>query len=253
MVWAATAEEANPPVPPTLNSLQHQLDELREGQRLLAEELREIKELLKGSASRKEVAPIPDTPAVITQNIRGEPFRGDPSARVAIVEYSDFNCSYCSRYSTNVYPQIARDFIASGKVRYLFRDLPDRADADSFVKAQAARCAGEQGKFWEMHDWLFQHPGPFSNDGQAIGEAAAGLGLDASLLKVCLQSGRYTAPIQRIALDAQRFGLHGTPSFLIGRLSDNGDVLWATRVVHGAETYEEFRTNLVEFIPGATK
>ena len=69
--------------------------------------------------------------------------------------YSDFDCSFCAKYVHEVYPLIAENYIKTGKIKYFFRDLPAPRDTNAFLKAQAARCAGEQGKFWEMHDWLF--------------------------------------------------------------------------------------------------
>lgn len=246
------AEPAQPPQA-TAESLQRQIEELRQGQKLLLDELRELKELVRAGPERREVAAIAEPQPVITQNVRGEPFRGNASARVAIIEYSDFNCSFCANYATNVFPQIQRDFVATGKVRYLFRDLPERGDPDSMAKAQAARCAWEQGKFWEMHDRLFASPEPLLNDEAAADRHAEALGMDAAKFKACLKSGRHAAAIRRVSTDAQRFGLHGTPSFLIGKTSEDGNVVWATKTALGAESYETIRTNLEEFFAPAKK
>ncbi len=235
--------------PATLESLQQQVEELKVVQGQLVEEIQELKRLVQESNPIHPVAAIPEAPAVISQNIRGEPFRGSSEARVAILEYSDFNCSFCNRFATNVYPHLERDFIRTGKVKYLFRDLPDKLDPDSLIKAQAARCAGEQDRFWEAHDHFFTDPTPLLKNPGATEQFARALHLDVGKVQQCLQSGRYAGPIARVAADAKRFGLHGTPSFLIGRLSENGEVIWATKIVHGADSYGDFRANLTEFFP----
>ena len=246
VAWVCPVQSAPPA---TLESLQQQVEELKVVQGQLVEEIQELKRLVQELNPIHPVAAIPEAPPVISQNIRGEPFRGSAEARVAILEYSDFNCSFCNRFATNVYPQLERDYIRTGKVKYLFRDLPDKLDPDSLVKAQAARCAGEQDRFWEAHDRFFANPAPLLKNSGATEQFAQALHLDVEKVQQCLQSGRYAGPIARITADAKRFGLHGTPSFLIGRLSENGEVIWATKIVHGADTYEDFRANLTEFFP----
>src|SRR5260221_459521 len=84
--------------------------------------------------------------------VHGEPFRSDAHARVAIIEYSDFECPLCRQFARDVYPLIDAAYIHSGKVKYFFRDLPLPMHPHALPAARAARCAGEQGKFWEMHD-----------------------------------------------------------------------------------------------------
>lgn len=184
----------------------------------------------------------------MVQNVRGEPFRGSTNTQVAIIEYSDFNCSFCAKYATNLYPQLDRDYVRTGKVRYFFHDLPDRLDDDSLTKAQVARCAGEQGKFWEMHDRLFEDLAPLHKNPEAVERHALALGLDATKINACLQSGRYLAPIKRSSEDARRFGMTGTPSFLLGRMSESGEVVWGTKVILGAESYEALQAELEEFL-----
>jgi protein-disulfide isomerase len=250
LLIAARCVVAAPPAPAaeSVETLQRQIDELRHGQEQLLGAMAELREQLKALSDRHETAALPEAPPVIVQNIRGEPFRGDPSARVAVIEYSDFNCSYCNRFVTNVFPQIDREWIQTGRIRWLFRDLPESGDKDSQYKAQAARCAWDQGKFWEMHDRLFQSPGPLLDNPAALATHAQALQLDLQKLSACLKTEKWSGPIRRISANARQFGLHGTPSFLIGRLNESGEVLNATKVVVGAESFAEFRTNLDEFV-----
>lgn len=243
-------------LPATLESLRRELAELKEGQRQLAEQLQAIRKLLEAPPEVQAIAPIstpPPIPPVITQNVRGEPYRGAESATVAMIEYSDFNCSHCAAYATNIFPSLDRDYIQTGKIRYLFRDLPDRLDSDSLTKAQAARCAGEQGKFWEMHDRFFQHKEPLLNNPGGLVDHANALGLDPVNLNVCIESSRYAPAIQMVSSDAKRFGMHGTPSFLMGRLTSDGNVINGTRVMTGAESYEALKAALDEVIAESAK
>ena len=232
---------------PTLKSLQAEVEQLKEGQRQLSEQVEALRQELAGRPPKIPLKPEVHPPPVITQRIQGEPFRGSESARVAIIEYSDFNCSYCAKYATNIFPLLEKEFIQTGKVRYLFRDFPDAQDPDSLVKSQVARCVAEQGKFWEMHDRFFRESLPILDHPEVLVDHARALGFDAVQVSDCVKSGRYLPPIRQLAQAAKRFGVHGTPTFLIGRLSDDGNVLDGTRLITGAETYESLQTVLKEF------
>lgn len=234
--------------PVTLESLSRQLESMESRQSELAARLEALEHRPPTSGDFHPVLPLHDHPAVITLNVHGEPFRGSDSARFAIIEYSDFNCSFCARYVTNIYPALERDYIRTGKVRYLFHDLPDRLDPDSLEKARVARCAGLQGKFWEMHDRLFARPLPVLDHPEVLEEHALVVGLDAIQLKSCLQNPRLTPFIERIAADARGYGIEGTPAFLVGRLSETGDAVWATKVIVGAESYEALKQELDEVV-----
>ncbi len=232
---------------PTLKSLQAEVEQLKESQRQLIEQVDALRKELAGRPPIIPVKPGVPPPPIITQRIQGEPFRGMESARVAIIEYSDFNCSFCAKYATNIYPLLEKEFIQSGKVRYLFRDFPDSLDPDSLVKAQVARCLVQQGKFWEMHDRFFRESLPVLDHPEVLVDHARALGFDPVQVNECVKSGHFLSAIDQIAKAAKRFGVHGTPSFLIGRLSDDGNVLYGTRLITGAETYESLQTVLKEF------
>ena len=127
MALALSAQDAPKPPPATpSHSVQQQLDELRAGQQRLFHELAEIKKLLRDSSlrtdspARTDFAPKPAPPNVAMVNVFGEPFRGTNSARAAIIEYSDFNCSFCGRYARNIFPRVDAEYVQAGKVRYFF-------------------------------------------------------------------------------------------------------------------------------------
>jgi protein-disulfide isomerase len=246
-VTAAEERSTAPAAAP--DSVQAQLDQLKIGQERLFRELEQIKTLLQDRAERTNGSNKPAIPNVVSANVHGEPFRGTNTARVAVIEYSDFGCSFCGRYARNVFPRVDEDYLKTGKVRYFFRDLPEPHETNSWFKARAARCAGDQGKFWEMHDLFFTSQ---SATGAEVVTLASTLGLDMDQFNECLSSQKYIINIQRSADSARRMGLYGTPAFLIGSLTQDGDFVRVKKVLVGAESYENLKAVLDEMLSGGT-
>jgi protein-disulfide isomerase len=233
---AQPAEEAGAP------SFQQQIDELKLQQQQILRELEDLKALVQGAPKRADYPTRPVPATNITLGVHGELFRGSSNAPLAIIEYSDFECSFCARFATEIYPRIDADYIQTGKVKYFFRDLPAPEHTNSFFKARVARCAGDQGLFWEMHDWLFiQGPKSTAQDIEAEGKA---LGLDIPEFNGCLSNDRFTSNIQRSITGARRMGLQGTPAFLIGILDTEATTVHVAQVLLGADSYEPFRQAL---------
>ena len=230
-------------------SLQRQIDELKEGQQRLLQEVQEIKKLLQERANRTNTSNQPVVPNITSANVRGEPFRGTNTATVAMIEYSDFDCSFCGRYARDIFPKIDQDYVKAGKVRYFFRDLPEPNETNAWFKARAARCAGDQGKFWEMHDLLFAAQ---SASGKDLEDFAQTLSLDSQRFNECLVSEKYLENIQRSADGAKRLGLFGTPAFLIGIVTKDGDFVRVRRVLVGAESYNAIKSVLDEMLASAS-
>ena len=244
-----TAEEpASTKAPENSASIQEQLDELRAGQQRLLNELEQIKAMLQERAGRTNGLNRPGAPNVATANVHGEPFRGTNTARVAIIEYSDFDCTFCGRYARDVFPRVDADYVRSGKVKYYFRDLPEANDTNAWFKARAARCAGDQGKFWEMHDLLFLTQDAKGPDVMALGST---LGLNMPEFNECLAKEKYLINIQRSAAGAKRMGLYGTPAFLIGPLTEDGDFVRVKKVQVGVESYDSLKEILEEMLKAA--
>ncbi len=110
------------------------------------------------------------------------------------------------------------------------------------LAAQAARCAGEQGKFWEMHDLLFAaQPALAATNLTALAQA---LGLDQAQFGACLTSGRFSENIRMSVAGARTIGLHGTPAFLTGTLSEDGNFLRATNILMGVESLEALKASI---------
>jgi protein-disulfide isomerase len=142
--------------------------------------------------------------------------RGNPKAPVVIVEFSDFQCTYCQSVQPTLKNLLTK---YEGRVNLGYRDLPVRdIHPQAQLAAEAARCAGEQGQFWEYHDLLFANQNKLDNPG--LVELARGLKLDEKQFDSCLSSGKYTQKIEEDRQAALRAGVSGTPGFFI-----NGNML----------------------------
>ena len=138
------------------------------------------------------------------------PTRGNPKATVTIVEFSDFQCPYCQR----VRPTMTRlRELYSDRVRFAFRHYPLDFHPQAQKAGEAAACAGEQGKFWEMHDRLWDNPGKLQVDD--LKAHAATLGLAAPEFATCLDSGRFAAAVEGDLRAGQEYGVSGTPAFFV--------------------------------------
>ena len=142
--------------------------------------------------------------------------RGNPKAPVVIVEFSDFQCPYCRSVQPTLKNLLAK---YEGRVSLSYRDLPLRdIHPQAQMAAEASRCAGEQGKFWEYHDLLFENPNKLNREG--LVEQVRGLKLDEKQFDSCLSSGKYKAQVEQDRQLGLRAGLTGTPGFFI-----NGNML----------------------------
>jgi len=206
---------------------------LREDMQEMKKDLAEIKKLLQG-ALKKE----PPAKTSATVGFRGRPTLGQADAPVTIVEFSDYQCPYCKRFSTQVFSQLKRDYIDTGKVRYVFRDFPLKQIHPQAAKAhESAHCAGEQDRYWEMHDVLFQNQKDLSI--LALSLNAEIIGLDVATFESCLEGGQHAAAIQQDIQDGAKAGVRGTPSFIIGK-SRAGDTITGT-IVRGAQPFTKFQ------------
>jgi protein-disulfide isomerase len=125
--------------------MRRDIEALKDGQKAIQKDLEEIKRLLQGRAVADA---LPRDPMSIAK----DPVKGSRSAKVAVIEFSDFQCPFCGRYVKDTLPQLASEYVETGKVKYVFRDYPLNFHKNAFKAAEAAHCAGEQDKFWEMHD-----------------------------------------------------------------------------------------------------
>jgi protein-disulfide isomerase len=143
---------------------------------------------------------------------------GSPEAQVTIVEFTDYQCPFCARHSMETLPSIINELVETGRVYYVLKDLPLDMHPIAPLAATAARCAGEQEAYWEMHDLLFEQQEEWSNasDPTAVmANIAAELELNQADFATCLDSGKYDEVIQANMAEAISYGMTGTPGFFI--------------------------------------
>ncbi len=162
---------------------------------------------------------------------------GSDKAKYAIIEFSDYQCPYCARHSKNVLPRIKKELIDTGLVLYNLRDYPLSFHQAAEGAAIAARCAGEQGQYWDMHAQLFANQGKLSSD--LYHESAKILGLDEAAFNECLKTPKPLQQVQQDLAYGNRLGVTGTPKFYLGKIK--GDAITEVVVISGAQRYSAFK------------
>jgi len=164
---------------------------------------------------------------------------GSLDAQVLIIEFSDLQCSYCARHASQTLPELRRNYIDTGKIRYAARDLPLPMHRHAVPAAVAARCAGEQGKFWEMRQAIYLARGRL--DQEPYAQMAGELGLDVERLEECRRDGRQLEKVRADAALAAAEGISSTPAFVIGRIV--GEEFHGETIV-GAKPYAVFAAKI---------
>jgi protein-disulfide isomerase len=175
-------------------------------------------------------------------SLQGAALKGSPAAKVAVIEYSDFQCPFCARFARETLPQVRKRYVDTGQLLVAFKHLPlERLHPLAMRAAQAAECAGRGGKFWEMHDKLFENQ--IGTDQDALLRSGGAIGLDLSTLVACLQ-GQPDAKIGQDIEEAKALAIRGAPTFMFGTVQSDGRVK-ITKVVSGALSIDEF-ANIVD-------
>jgi protein-disulfide isomerase len=155
-----------------------------------------------------------------------DPTIGPADAPITLIEFSDYQCPYCTKWENEVYPLLLKEY--GSKIRFVYRDLPLTFHGNAQSAAEAADCAGEQGAYWKFHDALFSEKYGLGMD--AYRKYATDLGLDANALVACVEEGRYTEEVKADASFAESIGFGSTPTFFINGIA-----------VVGAQPYETFK------------
>ena len=155
-------------------------------------------------------------PAPVANVVR--PVEGSATAPVTVTEYSDYQCDYCGRWAREVEASFRSTFIATGHVRFEWHDDAWEGQ-ESIDAANAARCAGDQGQFWAMHDLLYRSQGSTANTGaftkDKLRSLGATLGLDTASFNACVDAGTYNRAVQADTASATAAGFSGTPAFSV--------------------------------------
>lgn len=163
--------------------------------------------------------------------------KGNPNAPVVITEWSDYQCSACARVALTRDPVLERLYVDTGKVRFVYRNMPF-IGPESFWAAEAAECAADQGRYWDYRNLLFQRLRSENRGGFSIANLkafAAELGLDQTTFNASLDQGKHRAAIQEEAREGDRLGIDATPTFFI-----NG------RMIDGIPSIEDFQKLIEE-------
>ncbi|MGH9329581.1 MAG: thioredoxin domain-containing protein [Vicinamibacterales bacterium] len=176
-------------------------------------------------------------------SLAGAKIRGSDSARVMLLELSDYQCPFCGRHFRDTMPQIEKEYIATGKIRYAFRDFPIESLHRQAVKAhEAANCAADQNKYWPMHNRLFTYPNPLGPD--ELKTHAAAVGVELGAFQLCVDSGKHVTTVQQSVEDAVSSGVTGTPAFFVGVIEADGKSLKVARFINGAQPYARFKQEI---------
>jgi len=225
-VPAAFAQSAN-----DISTLRKEVEAMKASQTEMQKNIKIIKDILMGKQP-----PLED---VVVSTV-GAQILGDPKAKVLLVEFSDYQCPFCGRYANDTYSKIVDDYVKTGKVRYALRNFPLESIHPFALKAaEAAECAGDQGKYWEMHERLFKNQSQL--DVKEFPGHAVVLGLDADKFKQCVDTGKFTAKVKADIADGTKLNVRGTPTFFIG-YPDPKDPskLNAVKLLSGAQPLSAF-------------
>ena len=206
----------------------------------MLKELRAIRQLLERLTTPQQRRP---TTARVA-GLKGYAL-GRPDAPLTMVEFTDLQCPFCREYVAVTFEEIRKNWIDTGKLRYISRDFPLDIHPQAMPAARAARCAGEQGKFWEMRLSLMRNASLLSPD--YIARTAADLKVDAKAFAACAASTKYDAEINAEIEEGTQLGIEGTPTFVIGKTAADSV---EGPVIVGALPYAAFDAKLKALTEG---
>jgi protein-disulfide isomerase len=186
---------------------------------------------------------MPTQDSILARASRGRQ-QGADSAKVTLIEISDFECPYCRRFFDSTYVKLDSAYVRTGKVRMLYVNLPLPMHNQAYAAAKAAMCAGVQGKFWQMHDRLFGNQRDWAEKtdaAQTFARYAVDLNLDAAQFRDCYDNDRTAPLITSDIAQASASGVSGTPTFIV-----NG-----RQVLTGAIPFSQLSQALDQAISGA--
>lgn len=169
---------------------------------------------------------------------------GNPEAPITIEEYADFQCPFCRRFFENTKTLLMDNYVANGTVYFVYHSFGEFIGPESSAAAEAAYCAGDQEKFWQMHDILYanqtgENVGAFND--RRITAFAEQIDLNMDEFNSCLDSSKYADLVKQDGIDALAAGAEATPTFILTYLV-NGEA--KTKVIQGAQPYEVFQQEI---------
>ncbi|MEK9174458.1 MAG: thioredoxin domain-containing protein [Patescibacteria group bacterium] len=194
----------------------------------------------KGSGDVNPTAAVGGKP--IKVELGNLPVLGEANAKIAIIEFGDYQCPFCGLFFQQVEPILRDQYIKNGQAKMVWRDFAFLGP-ESFWAAEAARCANDQGKFWQYHDMLFnrqkgENEGAFAKDN--LKKFAGELGLDQAVFDACLDSGKYTQAVKDDTDYGRSVGVNGTPATFI-----NGEIVTG---VNQADPFTNFKVVIEKYL-----
>lgn len=193
-----------------------------------------------GSATvqQLEVARVVDSP-------RSSSVRGSSTARIAIIEFSDFECPFCARHAREVYPRLMEEYVDTGQVQYVFLHYPLDTHPLAVEAAEAAECAAGQGMYWEMHDRLFAANAALTHSD--LLNHAASLRLRSEDFESCLLANVMLERVMKDRRTGEELGVTATPTFFFAEVHDDGKLNLLAKL-SGAMPYSTFQSTLDELL-----
>jgi protein-disulfide isomerase len=184
-------------------------------------------------------------------NLDGMPAEGDPNAAVAILEYTDFEDPDAGAYAQGAFAQIEKNYVKTGKVRYIHQDFTQPWHPNATVAARAARCSGQQGKFWEMRDSLFSNQDALGQEADIA--RAQTLGENVDNFRECLQGNRFSTEVINSVMLGQRFGVTLAPTLFIGSYDKATNSMQIRKTEVGAQSYDTVKADIDAQLAAARK
>ena len=217
----------------------------------MQKDLAEIKTLIK--EIKTAPAPRAAKPAFKEQiiSIGSSPYKGKVDATVTLVEFSDYQCPFCARNYRDVMPTLVKEYVDTGKLKFVMRENPIPALHRNAMNASlAALCAGDQGKYWEMHNLLFDNQRELGVDN--LKAFAGTIGLDTATFNECLDSEKYKEQINADIQSGKKLGISGTPGFVLGLTDpDDPDKALMSVFIKGAQSLDNFKAAIDELLESA--
>jgi protein-disulfide isomerase len=230
---------------------------------LILQEIRQIRQLLERQQAHpvampaeqvrqlfdpKSTRPVPTPTAQAPQqsiklNISGAPALGQSDASVVMAMYTDYECPFCRRFDIQTFPEIRKQFIVPGKLKFVVIDAPLDSHANARKAAEATKCAADQNHYWDFREKLSIANEPL--DTARLKSYANEIGLDGAGFDQCMSSGKYSKMVADSVVEASRQGVSGTPTFVIG--IEKGGVVEGVHIV-GAQPYAVFEQKLNEYL-----
>jgi len=210
----------------------------------ILKELQEIKQLLARQQPPQQQPSAPPTPEKLT--VKGGDAQyvlGNANAPLTLVAFTDYQCPFCGRFEASTFPVLKTNYIDTGKLRFILRDLPLEFHPFALKAAQSVHCAGDQGKYWEMKERVFKNQS--SLDADALAGYAKDVSINVEAFKSCMTSGNHLKEIGDEAKYAASLGISGTPTFVLGKVV--GDSVEG-KVIVGAQPLEVFETAIKDML-----